>query len=45
MNDGIVLEPFFTHSGDGSHPVYGHAAKHEHHVESVAAPGEPNLGY
>jgi hypothetical protein len=33
-------------AGDGSHPVFGHGS-HENHspVESIAAPGEPNLGY
>lgn len=35
-------------TGDGSHPIHGHGADHGHHhgpVESLAAPGEPNLGY
>lgn len=40
----LIIKLFFA--GDGSHPVYGHGSHgHEGPVESVAAPGEPNLGY
>lgn len=43
MTHLLILLSF---KGDGSHPIHGHGADgHENAVESIAAPGEPNLGY
>lgn len=47
MTDTPYLHFASRSSGDGTHPVHGHGhGGSEHgHMESVAAPGEPNLGY
>lgn len=46
----FVIFIIFCLAGDGSHPTYGHSEKaHDVNcdspVESIAFPGEPNLGY
>lgn len=46
MKITMLLIAFNPFTGDGSHPVFGHGShEHESPVESIAAPGEPNLGY